>query len=168
MSRLALAALAALALGAGRLPAEVKPAWPGVFPDLGMYSVTYDKPVVGKGEEPTAYRQKATYTWTGGRIEEIAITLARDPAFKKAYSEKVLKKEKAPPKSLKINKKQAWQWELPVAEGKFEVARRLVVVLADDMAIIIEQKGGGAELKDVAEKLDFAKVAKALARPPKK
>jgi len=146
---LSLALLAALA--------ETKPAWPGVFPDLGMYSVSYDKPVVGKGEEPTAYRQRATYTWTGGRIEEITVTLARDPAFKTKYSEKALKKDKAAPKSLKINKKQAWRW-----------VRRLVVPLDDDKAIIIEQKGEGADLKDVAGKFDFAKVAKALARPPKR
>src|SRR5262245_44733948 len=124
------------------LPAqEVKPAWAGVFPDLGvMYSATYDKPVVAKGDKPKEYRQKATYTWTGGRIAEITVTLARDPAFKQTYSEKALKKEKSPPKSVKINKKAAWQWEFPVAADKpDQVARRLVVLLADDKAIIIEQ-----------------------------
>jgi len=150
-------------------PAADRPGWSDVFVNLGMYSVTYEKPVVGKGEKPDTYSQKAIYSWTGGRYEVLEITLARDPAFKDKYSAEALKKEKNPPKELEVNKKKAWQWEFTGDEGKFNrLARRLVVMLDADKAIIIDQKGFGLDLKDdVAKKFDFAKVEKALSSPPK-
>jgi len=146
-----------------------KPAWADVFVSLGMYSVTYEKPMVGKGEKPQAYQQKAAYSWTGGRFEIIHVTLARDPAFKDKYSTEALKKGKNPPKELEINKKKAWEWKFDLEDGKFEkVARRLVVLLDADKAIIIEQIGAGLRLEDVAKKFDFSKVEKALSNPPAK
>jgi hypothetical protein len=146
-----------------------KPAWADVFVSLGMYAVTYEKPLVGKGEKPEIYQQKAVYNWTGGRFEILHITLARDPAFKDKYSAEALKKGKNPPKELEINKKKAWEWKFDLEEGKFEkVARRLVVLLDVDKAIIIEQIGAGLRLEDVAKKFDFSKVEKALANPPAK
>jgi hypothetical protein len=146
-----------------------KPAWDGVFVNLGMYAVTYEKPLVGKGEKPQAYQQKAVYNWTGGRFEIIHVTLARDPAFKEKYSAEAVKKDKNPPKELEINKKKAWEWKFDLKEGKFDkVARRLVVLLDVDKAIIIEQIGAGLRLEDVAMKFDFSKVEKALANPPAK
>jgi hypothetical protein len=78
-----------------------------------------------------------------------------------------LKKEKNPPKELQVNNKKAWQREFPVTSD-FRVGRRLVVVLDADKAIIIEQKGNGLILQDVAKSFDFAKVEKALANPPTK
>jgi len=146
-----------------------QPAWPDSFIQLDGYAATYDPPVVAKGAKPAAYRQKAIYTWTGGRYEVVEITLARDPAFKKRYAPAALKKEKRPPKRLQINKKDAWQFDFPRQQGKVDqVVLRLVVLLAADKAIILEQKGFGANLQEVAKKFDFAKVEKALARPPKK
>jgi hypothetical protein len=152
---------------AGRPQEKNGPAWPGVFIKLGGYVATYQRPVVGKGEKPKAYQQKAIYHWTGGRFEVLEITLARDPAFKRKYAAAALRKEKAPPKELEINKKKAWLWELPREQGKLDrIARRLVVVLDGDKALIIEQKGSGAKLEDVARKFDFARIEKALAKPP--
>ena len=146
-----------------------KSAWADVFANLGMYAVTYEKPLVGKGEKPETYQQKATYNWTGGRFEIIHVTLARDPAFKDKYSTEALKKGKNPPKELEINKKKAWEWKFDLEDGKFEkVARRLVVMLDADKAIIIEQIGAGLRLEDVAKKFDFSKVEKALSNPPAK
>jgi hypothetical protein len=146
-----------------------KPAWADVFVSLGMYAVTYEKPLVGKGEKPQAYQQKAVYTWTGGRFEIIHVTLARDPAFKEKYSAEALKKDKNPPKELEINKKKAWDWTFPRQEGKFDqLTRRLVVMLDIDKAIIIDQFGAGLGLEEVAKKFDFSKVEKALANPPAK
>jgi len=146
-----------------------QPAWPDVFVSLANYDVAYAKPVIGKGEKPASYQQKAIYTWTGGRFEILEITLARDPAFKDSYSAAALRKEKNPPKELEINKKKAWLWEFPPDPCKLnQVIRRLVVVLDTDKVLIIEQIGGGAELEDVARKFDFARVEKALTNPPKK
>src|SRR5262245_411859 len=146
-----------------------KPAWADVFVNLGMYAVAYEKPLVGKGEKPETYQQKSVYTWTGGRFEIIHVTLARDPAFKDKYSTEALKKGKNPPKELEINKKKAWEWKFDLEDGKFEkVARRLVVLLDVDKAIIIEQIGAGLRLEDVAKKFDFSKVEKALSNPPAK
>jgi hypothetical protein len=152
-------------------PAQEKnrPAWPDVFILLPMYQETYQKPVVAKGENPMTYRQKAIYDWIGGRFEILEITLARDPAFKSRYSEEALKKEKNPPKALEVNKKKAWRWEFPSQSRDIDkIVRRLVVLLDIDKAIIIEQKGYGADLETVAKKFDFAKVEKALANPPGK
>ena len=134
------------------------------WPKLVGYS-RIKAPVVLLGETPQTYYQKATYDWMGGRFEQLEITLARDPTFKDKYSAEVLTKEKNPPKELRINDKKAWQWEFPRA-SRTEVARRLVVVLDVDKAIIVEQKGDGANLQDVAKRFDFAKVQKALANPP--
>ena len=146
-----------------------KPAWADVFVSLGMYSVTYEKPMVGKGEKPQAYQQKAVYSWTGGRFEIIHVTLARDPAFKEKYSAEALKKDKNAPKELDINKKKAWAWEFPREDGKFDqLTHRLVVLLDIDKAIIIDQIGAGLGLEEVARKFDFSKVEKALANPPAK
>jgi hypothetical protein len=164
-------------VGLAMLPAQaqeardrsVKPAWPDVFVSLGMYDVVYQKPVIGKGDKPDAYQQKATYIWTGGRFEVLHITLARDPSFKDRYSAEALKKEKDPPKELEINKKKAWQWTFKREPNDFkQVTNRLVVLLDDDKAIIIEQIGFGFALPDAAKLFDFAKVEKALAKPPAK
>jgi hypothetical protein len=145
-----------------------QPAWPDVFPNLGMYSVKYGKPVVGPGEKPEAYQQKATYGWTGGRFEILEITLARDPAFKERFAAPTLQKEKNPPKELEIKKKKAWLWEYPRDPNNLrQVIRRLVVILDADKALIIDQIGMGPGLERVAERFDFAKVEKALASTPK-
>jgi hypothetical protein len=145
-----------------------KPAWADLFVDLGMYNLTFGKPVVGKGDKPEVYQQKGTYTWTGGRYEVIHVTLARDPAFKEKYSAEALKKEANPPKELEINKKKAWQWTFSQDAGKFNrLAHRLVVLLDIDKAIIFEQFGFGVSLPEEAKKFDFAKIEKALANPPK-
>jgi len=154
---------------AGPARGKAHPAWPGVFIELGNYIARYESPVVEKGEKPTKYQQRARYDWSGGRFEVIEITLARDPAFKDRYSAEVMKKEKTPPKEVEINKKKAWLWEFQPEQGKLDkVVKRLVVLLDVEKAIIIEQKGFGADLREVAAKFDFAKVEKALAKPPAK
>ena len=172
LSLLAIAFLVLAKLGSGEEPGQEnnQPAWPGVFIQLGvMYQETYEKPVVGKGEKPETYRQKAIYMWTGGRFEILEITLARDPAFKERYAADVLKKEKNAPREREVNKKKAWLWEYPREEGKIDqLARRLVVLHDQDKAIILDQKGDGADLEVVAKKFDFVKVEKALANPPKR
>jgi hypothetical protein len=169
MSRRLLGAIAIVALvqGAGQGQGErVGPAWPDVFVKMSpMYRVTYDRPIVAVGEKPEVYSQKATYDWTGGRLEAIYITLARDPAFKDKYSSEAIMKQKNAPMPLDINKKKAWLWTYG-PEDKSKVGKRLVVVLEDDKVIIIEQLGFGASLEKLAGEFDFAKVAKALAKAP--
>jgi len=149
-------------------PMNNEPGWPGVFFQMDGYIATYEKPIVGRGEKPQIYQQKVSYLWSGGRYEVVEMTLARDPEFKEKYSSQVLTKEKNPPKELEVKQKKAWQWEFAgVPKNIDQVARRLVVLLGEDKAIIIEQKGYGAVLETVAKKFDFAKVEEALENPPK-
>lgn len=152
-------------------PAREKsqPGWPGVFIDLPNYLATYAKPVVGKGEPPETYQQTVTYMWLGNRYDEVDVTLARDPAFKDRYAAETLMREKDPPRPREVNKKRAWQWDLPRQAGRLDqVVRRLVVLLDADKAIILEQRGDGLDLEGVAKKFDFAAVEKALANPPRR
>jgi len=139
-----------------------------VFFSLDGYLLTYSKPEKDKGEKPQKYSQTGSYVWTGGRVESIAVTLARDPAFKDKYSAETLKKDADTPKEVKIKGKRALLWTIAQPKGLTEVTHRLVVLLDDDKAILIEQRGNGASLEEVGKKFDFAKVEKALATPPGK
>ena len=65
-----------------------------------------------------------------------------------------------------MNKKRAYLWDRMKAADLEKVNRRLVVVLADDKVLVIEQRGFGLELPEVAKKLDFDKAVKALESPP--
>jgi hypothetical protein len=139
--------------------------WDKCFIDLKNYSRTFQKPV--KGDKADVYQQTARYDWSGGRLEQIDITLARDPAFKEKYSADAMKDEKNPPKEIEINKKKAWFWDRAEQAKPGEVTRTLVVLLTDDKAIIIKQKGDGARIVDIAKMFDFDNVEKALANSPK-
>ncbi len=140
--------------------------WDKVFIEISHYARTMQKPV--KGDSADVYQQTAHYDWSGGRFEQIDITLARNPEFKKKYSAEAMKAEKDPPKDIEINNKKAWLWERKSETGKFdEITHRLIVILSNDKAIIIEQKGEGAKVVDLAKSFDFDKVEKALATPPK-
>ena len=144
-----------------------KSAWPDVFIQMGMYAVKYDKPIVGKGDNPVVYQQTVHYIWSGGRFETISVTLARDPSFQEKLSPDAMKAEKTPAREVEINKRKAWHWKLD--PNKLDkITNRLIVQLAKDKAIIIEQVGFGANLIDVAAKFDFDKVEKALSNPPAK
>ena len=146
------------------LTAAAPKGWDDLFPELGNFGREVGPPKVAKGEKPTVYSQTATYTWMGGRFEVLTVTLARDPAFKEKYSAAAMKKEKA--EKLDVNKKSAYLWDRMKADDLEAVNRRLVVVLADDKVLVVEQRGAGLELPDVAKKLDFDKVIKALESPP--
>lgn len=161
--------LASICLAANLAADRPEPGWADVFINLPNYDLRLAPPIVGAGEPPKAYRQTGSYGWTGGRLEVIDVTLARDPEFKDKYAAATLKKDKNPPTEREINKKKAFDWKLAREEGKLEEpSRRLVVVLAADKAIIIEQKGFGADLAEVAKRFDFAKVEKALDQPPRR
>jgi len=148
-------------------PPKPPAGWPDLFVNLGMYDLKIDAPVLGKGDPPEAYSQKATYLWTGGRYEAIVVTLARDPAFKDRFSAEAMKKEKTPPVAVQVAGKPAWKWEFKDDPDKFDrLAGRLVVLLAPDKVLVVEQRGFGLALEDVAKKFDLARVEKALAAPP--
>jgi len=159
---------ATLLLSGSLLVAADPGGWDALFPTLGNFDRKVSPPKVEKGDKPTVYSQTATYEWLGGRFEILTITLARDPKFKEQYSAEAMKKEKPAPESLEVNKKHAYFWDRMKAEDLDKVNCRLVVVLADDKVLIIEQRGAGLELPDVAKKLDFDKVVKALESPPPK
>jgi hypothetical protein len=167
VSSLVLVSLASWAEGGTDTKNE--PAWTGLFIQLPNYDLRYQTPVVEKKDKPRVYRQKASYTWLGGRFETVEITLARDPGFREKYSPEALRKEEKPPTELKLNKKRVWRWAFPEVPGQLDrVRRRLVVVLDADKVILLEQKGSGLTLEDVAKRLDFAKIEKGLARPPRR
>ncbi len=138
--------------------------WDTLFPSLGNFGRKVEAPKVEKGEKPTTYSQSVEYEWMGGRFEVLTITLARDPKFKEKYSAEAMKKEKV--EKVDVNKKTAYLWDRMKAEKLDEVNRLLVVVLADDTILMIEQRGAGLELDEVAKKLDFGKVLKAFESPP--
>ena len=145
-------------------PADAPGGWDELFPTLGNFGRKVEAPKVAKGEKPTVYSQSVVYEWMGGRFEILTITLARDPAFKDKYSAEAMKKEKV--EKLEANKRPAYLWDRMKADDLDKVNRRLVVVLADDKVLMIEQRGGGLDLDEVAKKLDFDKVTKALEVPP--
>jgi hypothetical protein len=158
-------ALASLLLVAADNPGG----WPGLFPTLGNFDRKVAAPVVAKGDRPAAYSQATRYEWLGGRFEILTITVARDPAFKEKYAADAVKKGKPVPEAVEVNKKRAYLWDKLAGENDLvNVNKRLVVLLADDKILMVEQVGFGLELEDVAKKLDFDKVAKALDSPPKK
>jgi hypothetical protein len=133
-----------------------------LFPAIpGLYKTKIDKPEVGKGDPPEVYSQLCTYTCNEPNVTEtLTVTIARDPAFKEKYSADALKKEKAPPKEVKVGKKNGYLWDL--GDNK----KRLVVVLADDKAVIAEQTGTNQDLAKWAAKWKVAVIEKALDTPP--
>lgn len=151
--------LIGMALG---IQGEKPGGWPDLFPKLGNFSRKVMVPVIEKGAKPTVYSQSVEYEWLGGRFEVLTITVARDAKFKDVYSAEAMKRAK----SLEVNKRRAYLWDREKAEDLEKVNRRLVVVLADDRIVMIEQRGGGLELDDVARKMDLDKVAEALQSPP--
>ncbi|MBA4064013.1 MAG: hypothetical protein C0501_09935 [Isosphaera sp.] len=158
--------LAALSLFAAAA-ADTPGGWPDLFPELGNFSRAVSPPVVAKGEKPAAWSQSAKYEWLGGRFEVLTVTVARDPAFRERYAAEAVKKGKPAPEAVEVNKKRAYLWDkLAGGDDLEKVSRRLVVVLADDTVLTVEQRGFGLELPEVAKKLDLDKVTKALASPP--
>ena len=162
--------LATILSGFLLVAADDKPGgWPELFPELGNFGRTIQSPKVAKGDKPEVYSQAARYEWLGGRFEILTITVARDPAFKEKYSAEAVKKTKPAPAAVEVNKKQAYLWEKLAGENDLKnVNKRLIVVLDADKILMVEQVGFGLELDEVAKKLDFEKVAKALESPPKK
>jgi hypothetical protein len=147
-------------------PIEDVGGWPALFPQLGNFSFKLSAPVVNKDEKPTVYSQTARYGWLGGRYEEITITLTRNPKVKDVFSTDGLKLIVPAPETLEVNKKSAYSWKSTEGGDFQKMSRRLVVVLADDKALILEQYGRGLDLAEVAKKLDFEKVVKELDSPP--
>jgi len=141
--------------------------WPELFPALGNFDRKVNAPVVAKGDKPTVYSQSARYEWLGGRFEILTITLARDAAFKEKYAPAAVKGAKPAAKEIEVGKKRALLWEnLAGPDDLKNVNKRLVVILADDRVLTVEQVGFGLELEEVAKKLDFEKVVKALDTAP--
>jgi hypothetical protein len=159
--------LATLLLGTTlSITADEPGGWPELFPTLGNFGRKVKGPVAAKGEKPTVYSQSTEYDWLGGRFEVLTITLARDAKFKDTYAAEAMKNAKPVPASLEVNKKRAYLWDREKADELDKVNRKLVVVLADDKILMIEQRGAGLELEEVAKKLDLDKVVKALESPP--
>jgi len=142
------------------------PAWDLELPNLPNYALTFQPPVVAKGDPPVAYRQAARYEWTGNDLRIATLTLARDPEFKTKYAAEALKKEGA--KEIMVDKKSGWMRE-PRGEG-IEKVREFILPLADDKAVVIEGRANfrEADIQKLAGQLDLDAIAKALDKPPRK
>jgi len=150
---------------------DPKAGWLGVFPELTGYQRTFTAPVVmtDKDKKPIAYRQTAKYEWTGGDIRLFEVTLARDPAFKQKYAAENLRKEAKAPKEVRVGKLTGWLWQFEPDKTKPDaIANRLVVPLAEDKVLIVEDKFGKQEIMlGLLEQFDLAGITKALEAPPK-
>lgn len=138
---------------------NAEPAWPGVFPAIAGYIPTFRPPIVDKEKKQAVYAQSALYNWTGGRIEAIEVTLARNPAFEMNYAAERMKLQKPPPEAVKIGKHAGWLWK----KGE------LVVILSKDRVLRLEsrtEKFHNSDLPGFAGRFDLAKCAAALDRPP--
>ena len=143
------------------------PGWPNLLHPRVGYDLRYAKPIVGAGEKPDVYQQKATYEWTGGRLDRLEVTLVRDPALMAKYSADNLKKEAKPPKEVEIHKRRAWLWPANNSPSERDsITSRLVIMLGSDKAIILEQNYHHLDLQFFAKALDLDKIEKALASPP--
>jgi hypothetical protein len=141
--------------------------WDEFFPALENFGRMPATPKIeknAKDEKPVAWSQTVDYEWLGGRYEHHTITLARDAKFKEQYSAEAMKKAKY--EKLEVNKKTAYLWNREQPDKLEDVNKRLVVILADDKVLIIEQKGFGLDLANIAKKFDFDKVIAAMDTPP--
>lgn len=156
-----------IGLGLAAMTADPPGGWTDLFPALGNFDRKVNGPVVAKGDKPEVYSQSTRYEWMGGRFEILTITITRDAKFKETYAAEAVKKSKPAPKEVEVNKKRTLLWEdLAKPDDLVNVNKRLVVILADDKILMVEQVGFGLELEEVAKKLDFEKVVKALESPP--
>ena len=154
--------LFALLVAAAPAPAADKtPAfagWYDLLPPSGHLVPHSDHPVVPKpkgGEQ--RYSQAAHFDAFTGLPRAFTVTLARDPAFKTQHSKDTLKKAATP---LEIGSRTAWVWK-----GD----RKVIVPLGDDTAIIVETDQGSQPMPVVeyAKSLDYDRMEKALAAPPR-
>lgn len=134
---------------------EVLAGWPGVFPDLPMYQRTFKQPEVSKDKK--TYRQKANYQWTGGRLEDNDVTLAKGQPYIKDYTGAALLKNAEPPGMIKVGDFTGWQWK----------DKKLVVMLGQDKILLVEAKFEGNDLLAFASKFPLKACAKALDNPPR-
>ncbi len=120
----------------------------------------YDAPVVPKPEGgEQRYSQAAHFDALTDLPRAFTVTLARDPDFKKQHGKEALGKSGA--KALEIGKRTAWVWADKRAE------RKVVVPLADDIAVIVETDPNSQPVAEYAKTLDYDRIAKALAHPPR-
>jgi len=134
--------------------------WYDLLPPYQMHTgPTYDQPVIGnlKGDD-VAYSQTIRFNLATALPRAISVTVARDPEFKKRFSPEAMKN--APVTTLEFGKRTALVWNNK---------RKVVVPLGDDKAVLLEvdPHSVGMALVEYAKSLDFDKIEKALAQPPR-
>jgi hypothetical protein len=119
----------------------------------------YQHPVVGKtkGGDRT-YSQTARFDAMTDLPRSFRVTVARDPAFKTRYGEKATRNSSAT--ALVIGKRAGWLWK----DGK-----KVVIPLGEDKAVILETEPYSVPLSlvEYAKTLDYDRIEKALAHPPR-
>jgi hypothetical protein len=148
-------------------PKKVLAGWYDIIPQVGYFTGTYYQPpeVAKNKDKELVYSQTVRYDAPTSAIRSFDFTLLRDPAIKKSYAPDVLQAMPDHPTETKIGKYRAWKWQ----EGKEGRQRKLVVVLADDRAVIITSVPGSFAFfpMDQADKVDWEKIANALKNPPR-
>jgi hypothetical protein len=134
--------------------------WYDLFPPYQKHFYPmYAQPVVSKmkGADNT-YSQTARFDQMTGLVRAFSATVARDPNFKKRFSREAMKD--APTTTLEIGKRTAWVWN----DNK-----KVVVPVGDDKAVLLEvdPNSEGMALVDYAKSLDYDRIEKALAKPPR-
>jgi hypothetical protein len=134
--------------------------WYDLFPPYQKhFRPTYDKPVVAKKEAAdTTYSQTARFDLATNLPRAFSATVARDPEFKKRLGREAMKG--APATALEIGKRTAWVWD---------DKKKVVVPLGDDKAVLLEvdPHSQPMALVEYAKSLDYDRIEKALAKPPR-
>ena len=134
---------------------EVIPGWPGVFTNMGNYQATFKKPEIS--EDKKSYRQTATYTWLGGRLESNEVTLARGQAFTKDYVGAALLKDANAPELVKFGNFTGWHWK----------EKKLAAVILDKDRVLVVQIQFDGDPVGFAAKFPLKDCLKALDNPPR-
>jgi len=134
--------------------------WYDLFPPYQKHFYPmYAHPVVGKmkGEDKT-YSQTVRFDEATGLVRAFSATVARDPNFKERFSHEAMKD--APATTSEIGKRTAWVWN----DNK-----KVVVLVGDDKVVLLEvdPNSEGMALVDYAKSLDYDRIEKALAKPPR-
>lgn len=144
------------ALEGGAEKREPLAGWYGVFPELTNYQRKFQPPVINL-KNRSIYSQTASYEWLGGRLETLQVTLARDPAFQTQYAPETIRKQEEAATAVQVRGKDGWLLN----------RNHLVVMLAEDKALIVRREGDGPDLTEVVQRFHLAAIEKALANAPR-
>jgi hypothetical protein len=134
--------------------------WYNLFPPTQNHlHPMYNHPVIEKKKGwHSVYSQTAKFDAMTNLPRSFSVAVARDPDFKTRFGRDAMKDLPVTP--LEIRKRTAWVWK---------DQSRVVVLLSDDKAVLIERDGFSVPmpLVEYAKSLDYDRIEKALDQPPR-